>query len=101
DVSLRVERRAELVVPESIALGPHPQGGFEGRLTLKNTGLAPAHVVLQPLTPDIALARDEADIKPEGSVRMRVTSAQEPAEGAALLLTSGGARWTIRVERVQ
>ncbi|MBC7236444.1 MAG: hypothetical protein H5T69_11445 [Chloroflexi bacterium] len=68
---VRLEPRVE--APEQIELiAEAPGGPFSGRLVLKNTGLAPAHVELRPANSQMLLSRTILDIKPGKSVRVRV-----------------------------
>ncbi len=48
-------------------------GDLRGRLTLRNTGLAGAHIELVSTHPDLSLSRTFCDIKPGKSVRITLT----------------------------
>ena len=100
DVFLHVELEPALELPEAIALAPTPEGGLEGRLTLRNGGLAPAHVTLRALDEGLGLSREQADIKPGGSVRIRV-QAGSSARRRRILVNCGADSWTILAKPVQ
>jgi len=76
------------------------EGRLSGRLTLRNEGLATAHLELVPSAPELVLARDFLDVKPGKSVRVAVhwEGAPPPPDGGPWwvdVCTQGGS--TLRV----
>lgn len=57
---------------ESVVLTSGAGGDLGGRLSLRNDGMATAHLELQPSAPEIILSRDLCDIKPGKRVRISV-----------------------------
>ena len=57
---------------ESVVLTSGAGGDLGGRLSLRNDGMATAHLELQPSSPEIILSRDLCDIKPGKRVRISV-----------------------------
>ena len=100
DVLLPIELSPALQPPNAVLLAP-AASGYEGRLTIKNNGLAPARILLRATAPGIELSRVQVDIKPEGSVRIRVATESKPAPDAAIEMACGAERWTIPLNSVQ
>lgn len=100
DVLLPIELSPALQPPNAVLLAP-AASGYEGRLTIKNNGLAPARILLRATAPGIELSREQVDIKPEGSVRIRVATESKPAPDAAIEMACGAERWTIPLNSVQ
>lgn len=101
DVFMHVELAPALEAPDEIAMAAAPEGGLEGRLTLRNAGLAPAHVTLRALDEGIELSRDQADIKPDRSVRIKVSAVNGSTGDWRILVGCGGNSWTISAKPVQ
>ena len=79
EVAVEIEKRPQLVVPEDVLLQRDPeQPGGRGRLVLRNTGLAVAHVQLEAMSSWLTLSRHMCDIKPGKSVRVGVSAQAEP-----------------------
>jgi len=73
DVTLAVELVPIIEAPEALVLErDDPSQPPQGRLTLRNTGLAAARAELRPSAPQLALSRNLLDIKPGKSVRVVV-----------------------------
>lgn len=73
EISLRIERAPELEVPQEVRLvPPEPGSAPQGRLVLRNGGLATAHISLWAEPPYLTLPRDRIDIKPDKSVRLAI-----------------------------
>jgi len=73
DVTLAIEFAPVIGAPESLRLErDDPSHPPQGRLTLRNTGLAAAHAELRPSVQQLVLARNLVDIKPGKSVRIAV-----------------------------
>lgn len=100
DVLLAIELQAALESPDRATL-VRSTSGYEGRLAIRNHGLAPARISLRATDPGIELSREQIDIKPDGSVRIRITSSAQPALDAAIEVTCGTDRWTILLDSVQ
>jgi hypothetical protein len=72
-VMLAVEFAPVIEAPESLVLErDDPSQPPQGRLTLRNTGLATAHAELWPSALQLVLSRNLLDIKPGKSVRIAV-----------------------------
>ncbi|MBN1400134.1 MAG: hypothetical protein JXA74_04810, partial [Anaerolineae bacterium] len=79
EVSLSLERTPWVEAPSEIALErATPEGPPQGRLVLRNVGLANAHLELRA-SPGLTLARRVCDIKPQKSTRIAVTAASDQA----------------------
>ncbi len=73
DVTLSVAYAPAIEPPETLVLErADPAGQPQGRLALRNTGLATAHAELRPSAPQLVLSRNLLDIKPGKSVRIAV-----------------------------
>ncbi|MHB0858066.1 MAG: protein kinase domain-containing protein [Anaerolineae bacterium] len=68
-VALSIHLAAHIEPPEALHLAPS-ETGLVGRLTLRNTGMAVAHVTLQSSDPSLELTRTSCDVKPQKSVRI-------------------------------
>lgn len=73
DVTLVVAFEAVIEAPEKLLLErSDPSQPPQGRLALRNAGLATAHAELRPSAPQLVLSRNLLDIKPGKSVRIAV-----------------------------
>ncbi len=73
DTRVQIEYVAELAPPNPVSLvSDQTDRPPQGRLVLRNVGMAPARVTLRPVTPEVTLSRDQLEIKPDKSVRVTV-----------------------------
>ena len=70
--TLSVFLSAHIVASKVVHLVRPAEEPPQGRLNIKNAGLAMAHVALRPNTPQLVLSRSLCDIKPGKSVRIAV-----------------------------
>jgi serine/threonine-protein kinase len=71
DTRLQTALVAELAEPEPVTMSAgdedHPP---QGRLMLRNIGMATARVALRPAVPELAVSREQLEVKPGKSVRV-------------------------------
>ncbi len=73
DVALTIALQPNIEPPDALTLDRSaPAEPLQGRLALRNTGMATAHVELRPSVPQMVLSRNLLDIKPGKSVRIAV-----------------------------
>jgi hypothetical protein len=97
DTRIRTESRSVLAEPEPVVLKRDADGTVQGRLVLRNEGMATAHVEITASGPQVAISRGTVEVKPGKSVRVSV-SLQGPAEeGMALDVVSANERWRVPI----
>ena len=73
DTRLQTESVAELAPPSPVSLASDQTGRPpQGRLVLRNVGMALARVTLRPAVPELVVSRDQLEVKPDKSVRVTV-----------------------------
>ncbi len=71
DTRLQTEMVAELAEPEPVTMSAAEDGHPpQGRLTLRNIGMATARVELEPAVPELTMSREQLEVKPGKSVRV-------------------------------
>ncbi len=71
DTLLRTELVPELAEPDPVTLSTGEEGQPpQGRLALRNVGMATAHVELEPSMPELTVSRQQVEVKPGKSVRV-------------------------------
>ena len=82
DAALTIAYSPAIDAPDALVLERSDMASPpQGRLTLRNTGLAAARAELRPSAPQIVLSRNLLDIKPGKSVRVAVRWQGLPIEG--------------------
>jgi len=97
-VTVRIELLANVLVPPGVQLSHRAQDEpWQARFSLRNNGLATAHVELATGNEEITLSRTVCDIKASKSVRVRVESdlPSDQIEGSEITAEVDGVRHSI------
>ncbi|MHB1317814.1 MAG: Ig-like domain-containing protein [Anaerolineae bacterium] len=101
DIRVQVSRRPALRDPEPVVLKPaEPGQGAQGRLVLRNDGLATAHVGVSSTDARLVVSREQVEVKQDKSVRVSVSWQGDlpiGQEGLFLIVTSEAGSWQVPV----
>lgn len=101
DVRLQTELVPELAEPEPVTMTTGEEGHPpQGRLTLRNQGMATARVELEPAVPELTVSREQVEVKPGKNVRvtLRWQGILPPLTAeTAIQVHSGDATWRVPV----
>jgi len=99
DTRVQIDRRPYLREPDPVALKGVDR--LQGRLVLRNDGMATAHVQISSADARLSVSRDQVEVKQDKSVRISIVweDPEPPPSQLYLDIVSDVGQWRVPVSR--
>ena len=99
DTRVQIDRRPYLREPDPVALKGVDR--LQGRLVLRNDGMATAHVQISSVDARLSVSRDQVEVKQDKSVRISIVweDPEPPPSQLYLDIVSDVGQWRVPVSR--